>query len=146
MIDYLKSISNLQSILEEAITSYDRYEAGDTKFIQDYKDSTVKDNITYGNWIVQHQEYPVVKVDGIEHHLSIPSSTIHLFVHNSTDYSFDWHKDDVDVFLYVVKGKKTVHLESKVVELLEGDSLEIPKGYMHKVYSDKGTWALSIQI
>jgi len=146
MIENLKNIHNLQSILEDAITSYDRYETGDTKFIQDHIDSIVKDSITYSNWVAEYQQYPVVKVDGIENYLSIPSSTIHLFVHNETNYSFDWHKDDVNVCLYVVKGKKTVHLESKVVELLEGDSLEIPKGHMHKVYSDKGTWALSIQI
>ncbi len=146
MIENLKNIYNLQSILEDAITSYDRYETGDTKFIQDHIDSIVKDSITYSNWVAEYQQYPVVKVDGIENYLTMPCSTIHLFLNNEANYSFDWHKDDVNVFLYVVKGKKQVYIEQDMIELSEGEGVHIPKGSMHKVYSDADTWALSIQV
>lgn len=145
MIDSIKNIDNIKEILEEAVVNYEHYENGNTKYIKDHKDSIVKDTMSYAQWVTMHHMMPVVKIDGLESHLPIKSDTIHLFLNNEADYSFDWHKDDVDVFLYVVKGKKKVHLEQDIIELSEGEGVHIPKGSMHKVYSDADTWALSIQ-
>jgi mannose-6-phosphate isomerase-like protein (cupin superfamily) len=146
MTKELKDIKNLESKLTEAITSYVLYESGDTKYIKDHKDSVVKDNLSYGEWVATYDTFPTVKVDGLENILPIKADTVHLFVNNESNYSFDWHKDDVNVFLYVVKGKKTVYIESEVYEVTEGHGIDIPKGNLHKVYSETGTWALSIQI
>ena len=146
MIEQIQNIKDIQSILAEAITDYNVYESGDSKFIKDYKDYAVKDAVSYGQWVANYRSFPVVKINGLEKLLPIDSETIHLFVNNESNYSFDWHKDDVDVFLYVVKGKKTVYVEAEVYEVTEGNGIEIPKGHLHKVYSDADTWALSIQV
>ena len=145
MIEQIKNIDNIHEILKDAVVSYDHYENGNTKYIQDHIDSIVKDVMSYAQWVTLYHSMPVVKIDGLEEQLPIKSDTIHLFLNNDADYSFDWHKDDVDVFLYVVKGKKKVHIEQEVIEITEGKGVHIPKGSMHKVYSDADTWALSIQ-
>jgi mannose-6-phosphate isomerase-like protein (cupin superfamily) len=146
VIEQIQNIKDIQYILTEAITDYNAYESGDVKFIKDYKDYAVKDAVSYGQWVANYRSFPVIKINGLENLLSIDSETVHLFVNNESNYSFDWHKDDVDVFLYVVKGKKKVHIEQDTVELSEGEGVHIPKGSMHKVYSDADTWALSIQL
>ena len=146
MIKELKRIDNLETILNDAVTSYVLYESGASKFIENHKDSIAKDSLSYSEWIIMYESFPTVKVDGLEKILPIHSDTVHLFINNKPTYSFDWHTDDVDVFLYVVKGKKTVYIETEVHEVIEGNGIKIPKGHLHKVYSEKDTWALSIQI
>ena len=146
MIEQIKNISDIEEILKDAVVSYDHYETGNAKYIQEHKDSIVKDVMSYAQWVTMYHSMSVIKIDGLEQQLPINADTIHLFVNNEANYSFDWHKDEVDVFLYVVKGKKKVHTEHDIIELSKGEGVHIPKGSMHKVYSDADTWALSIQV
>lgn len=142
-------------ILDDILFDYNSYDQGLIKIIgyQDYKnsDTTVKDVMSYKTWIETHQSYPVIKVEGLETFNSIKEyfntlavKNIHLFISQVDGHSFDWHTDDVDVFLFVVDGEKTVYFEDKNVLLSANDSVIIPKGKSHKVYSKQGTRALSV--
>jgi hypothetical protein len=76
MIDSIKDIDNIKEILEEAVISYDHYESGNTKYIQDHKDSIVKDTMSYGQWVTMYHSIPVVKIDGLEQQLPIRYYTL----------------------------------------------------------------------
>lgn len=107
-------------------------------------DTVVKDKMSYAEWIATGHTLPVIKIEGVESVIKMHCKNIHLFVHQITGPSFDWHKDDVDVLLYVIKGKKIVYMKNRKYHLYAGDSIEIPKGVLHKVISAEHTWALSI--
>jgi len=141
--------------LSDQLLDYDKYEQGLIKVIghPDYKhsDCTVKDFFTFSQWIEQHKSYPVIKVEGLETDPGIGSwfdsikfKNIHLFVNQKFGYSFNWHKDDVNVLLYVIKGRKTVYIRNKTVLLHPGQYVIIPKGHLHRISSMQNTWALSV--
>lgn len=142
-------------ILEDVLFDFEAYQEGHIKIIgyQEYtnSDTTVKDVMSYKDWIETHKDYPVLKIEGLEkidaikeYFSTIGIKNIHLFVSQQDGHSFDWHTDDVDVYLFVVKGEKTVYFEDKEVLLKANKGVIIDKGKSHKVYSKKDTWALSI--
>lgn len=146
---------NLLSKVKSEITSYDRFAAGELRVIglpgHERTDSTVKDHFTYPIWLLDHNKYPVIKVEGLEKDLSILKRfkkfnpiDIHLFVSQATGRSFKWHWDELNVFLYVIKGYKRVQLKNKTYELNSNQGVFIPKKQLHRVLSKKDTWALSI--
>jgi mannose-6-phosphate isomerase-like protein (cupin superfamily) len=107
--------------------------------------------MTYSEWIATYQKYPTIKIEGIESidevrncFKKVSIKNIHLFVSQKYGYSFNWHRDDVNVMLCVLKGKKTVHIRDKVSKLHAGQHTIIPNGHLHRVSSIADTWALSI--
>jgi mannose-6-phosphate isomerase-like protein (cupin superfamily) len=148
-------IKTASKLLADQLLDYAKYEQGLIKVIghPDYKhsDCTVKDFFTFSEWIEQHEQYPVIKVEGLETNTIVRSQferikfkNIHLFVNQKFGYSFNWHKDDVNVLLYVIKGRKTVYIRNKTVVLHPGQHVIIPKGHLHRVSSVQNTWALSV--
>lgn len=134
------------------ILSYDRYADYQIQIIdKDGNDHFAKDLVSYDKWISVWKTYPNIKVEGLDdknYHTKINFdkriNSNHLFVNNKGGYSFKKHKDDTNVYLYVVKGKKYVHMNDDVYTVSTGEGIHIPEGTYHKVDSEPDTWALSI--
>jgi mannose-6-phosphate isomerase-like protein (cupin superfamily) len=148
-------VDQLYKHLKNQTVNYDNFLSGNLRvvglpaFLR--ADSVVKDHFTYAEWIAAHHSYPVVKVEGLEQVSAIRKRfthlkpvDIHLFVAQQTGYSFKWHWDHLNVFLYVVRGYKRVQLKNKVIELHPGQGVFIPRRHLHRVMSKKNTWALSV--
>ncbi len=150
---------NYIEVLTKEIESYDRYNDEQVKFIENGKDYTSKEKLSYIEWLEKWKEHSHVKVEGIDYHkLNLNISDIadkeikntHLFVCNKNGKSFKPHSDKLNVFLYVIKGKKEIFfydeskevVDSEIVE--EGKGIFIYAGEIHSVKSDNHTWALSI--
>jgi len=143
------------SLLKEQVIDYQRYEAGQIKMIghPEYRhsDCQVDTFHSYAEWLKHYTDYPVIKVEGIESLAQIkkqfskfPVQNIHLFVSQQFGFSFKWHKDDVNVFLYVIKGQKLLQVRDKTYIINPRQGIIIPKGYLHRARSRADTWALSI--
>jgi mannose-6-phosphate isomerase-like protein (cupin superfamily) len=138
--------------LMNEVVSYERYENNELFYIdKDGKDFSVKDTLSFSEWLIKKDNFPTIKVEGIETNAFITSNfpridfnTVHLFVQNKKGYSFGWHKDDTNVYLYVVKGRKKVFIDDEQHWVGFGDGIHILKGNKHKVESDNDTWALSL--
>jgi mannose-6-phosphate isomerase-like protein (cupin superfamily) len=134
------------------VLNYDRYADYQIQIIdKDGNDHFAKDLVSYDKWINVWQTYPNIKVEGLDdknYHTKIDFdkrvNSNHLFVNNKGGFSFKKHKDDTNVYLYVVKGKKYVHMNDDVYTVSTGEGIHIPKGKYHKVDSEPNTWALSI--
>jgi mannose-6-phosphate isomerase-like protein (cupin superfamily) len=133
--------------MRNEIVSYDKYTTGELKVIG-YPgfpniDCIVKDKLNYVQWLETHHHYSSIKVEG----LCVEKFTdVHLFVNTRSAYSFKWHKDSVNVYLYVIKGQKRLQVKNKTYLLTAGQGAFIPKGHLHRAFSKKDTWALSIGI
>lgn len=140
--------SHLLPSLKEEILDYNRYCRGELKVIghpdAPKLDSLVRDKFSYGEWIEKHTSLPIIKVEGLEDRISGYGDTVHLFYHQKNCYSFGWHRDDVRVYLYVVRGHKKLYLRDRKINLVSGQGVHIPRGWAHRVFSEQGTWALSI--
>jgi mannose-6-phosphate isomerase-like protein (cupin superfamily) len=119
--------------------------------VTEHSDCPVQDFFTYGQWLEHYHNYPVIKVEGIEQlalvreqFKRVNPKSIHLFVNQKFGYSFNWHRDNVNVLLYVLSGKKTLHLENRVFDIFPGQYAVIPRGQSHRVSSTANTWALSV--
>jgi len=138
----------LMPVLSTAITCYTKYQSGELKVIgspgYSSTDIIVSEFMSYSEWIASHHIYPIIKVEGLESNLNIKADTIHLFYNQKSRYSFNWHTDLVNVRLHVVKGRKVLKVKDKTHTLYPGQTAFIPKGHLHRAYSDAGTWALSI--
>ena len=99
--------------------------------------------MSYAEWITTYQQYPIIKVEGLESVITV-SDTVHLFYNQRSQHSFNWHADSVDVQLHVIKGSKTLQVQDRTYRLSAGQCARIPKGQLHRAFSVKGTWALSI--
>ena len=136
--------------LKQEITSYDRYASGELKFITGGADTTANTVYSYSQWIQSRLKMPVIKAEGIAVVPRLASVSklkikdVHLFVSVKSGYSFKWHKDDVNVLLYVVKGKKTVFIKNKKYVLTKNTAVTIRRGELHRANSIANTWALSI--
>lgn len=135
----------LQQLVRNEILSYERYAAGELKVIGypgfANTDCIVKDKLSYAQWFETHQQYSTIKVEG----LTVEKfADVHLFVNTRSAYSFKWHKDSVNVYLYVIKGQKRLQVKNKTYLLTAGSGAFIPKGHLHRAFSKKDTWALSI--
>lgn len=148
-------IKTVSELLADQLLDYEKYDQGLLKVIghpdHKHRDCIVKDFFTFSQWIDQHKSYPVIKVEGLETNDIIRSccrrtnfKNIHLFVNQKFGYSFDWHTDNVNVLLYVLKGQKTVHVRNKTVVLHPGQHTIIPRHHLHRVSSVQNTWALSV--
>ena len=132
-------------LVRDEIVSYDRYSTGELKVIGypgfANTDCVIKDKLSYAQWLENHLHYSTIKVEG----LAIEKFTdVHLFVNTRSAYSFKWHKDSVNVYLYVIKGQKRLQVKNKTYLLTAGQGAFIPKGQLHRAFSKKDTWALSI--
>ncbi len=140
-------LCKLLPLLKQEIISYDKYESGELKVIGylglPNSDISVKDKMSYSQWLESYQTYPIIKVEGLESILDSFQS-VHLFYNQKSRYSFKWHTDPVDVQLYVLKGTKFLQVKDKNYKLVAGQSARIPKNYLHKAYSIADTWALSV--
>ena len=137
--------------LKSEVLSYDRYADYQIQIIDESgNDHFAKDLLSYDKWINVWQNYPNIKVEGLDdqnYHENLIDKKVnsnHLFVNNKGGFSFKKHKDDTNVYLYVVKGKKYVHMNDEVITVSTGEGIHIPKGTYHKVDSEPDTWALSI--
>ena len=145
----------LLQLTKGLLVDYDRFENNDIRIIgypgYSHTDCLVKDKFDYGSWLQQYSIFPTIKVEGLETIDAIKSKfsrfdikNIHLFVAQRPGYSFNWHKDDVNVYLHVIKGQKIVLLRNKRIVLNSGQGVYIPRQHVHKVHSRANTWALSI--
>ena len=138
--------------LYNEVTSYDRFVDYQIQIIdKDGNDHFAKDLVNFDKWISVWQSYPNIKIEGLDdrnYHTQINFdkriNSNHLFINNKGGFSFKKHKDDTNVYLYVVKGKKLVHMNDDIITVTEGQGIHIPEGTYHKVDSVKDTWALSI--
>lgn len=135
----------LQHLVRNEILSYERYVAGELKVIGypgfANTDCVIKDKLSYSQWLETHQCYSTIKVEGL---VVEKFTDVHLFVNTRSAYSFKWHKDTVNVYLYVIKGQKRLQVKNKTYLLTAGQGAFIPKGQLHRAFSKKDTWALSI--
>ena len=69
-----------------------------------------------------------------------------LFVNRKPGVSFKSHKDDLDVYLYVVKGKKKVNVEGEDKIAYADEGVFIKEGQYHYVDNEADTWGLSIGV
>lgn len=146
--------SNLYKLVRQEVTSYERYVTGELKVIGlpsfEHTDCVVKDKLSYAEWLDSYSKYCSTKVEGIEKTATIkkafrlPVTDIHLFVAQRTSYSFRWHYDEVNVFLFVLRGQKRLQVRNKTYILNPGQGAVIPKRHLHRAFSRKGTWALSV--
>ena len=138
--------------LYNEVTSYDRFVDYQIQIIdKEGNDHFAKDLVNFDKWINVWQSYPNIKIEGLDdrnYHTQINFdkriNINHLFINNKGGFSFQKHKDDTNVYLYVVKGKKLVHMNDDIITVTEGQGIHIPEGTYHKVDSVKDTWALSI--
>ncbi len=151
----LTTLSNslLFKAVKHELESYQRYESKELKVIglpgHSRTDSVVADHMSYPEWLAQRQRFVTAKVEGLESTLLdyfklANIKDIHLFVNHRTAYSFKWHTDTVDVVLYVLKGHKKLQVKNKTYNLTAGSWAFIPKGHLHRAFSRKNTWALSL--
>jgi mannose-6-phosphate isomerase-like protein (cupin superfamily) len=139
------SNQKLLQLVRGEIVSYDKYTTGELKVIGypgfTNTDCVVKDKLSYADWLSTYSHYSTIKVEG----LTVDKFTdVHLFVNTRTSYSFKWHTDSVNVYLYVIKGQKRLQVKNKTYLLTAGQGAYIPKGHLHRAFSKKDTWALSI--
>jgi mannose-6-phosphate isomerase-like protein (cupin superfamily) len=130
--------------LLKELWSYDKFMLGEIELINFPKlhQSTVaKEVLSYGEYLQKIRSIPVIKLNSFTWK---KFSDVHLFVHNCSGKSFSWHRDPVNVVLYVLHGQKKVFTKNKVSVLFPGDFIKIPKNKLHYVVSKKNTIALSI--
>lgn len=134
-------------MLRQEIISYERYESEQLKIIGfpgfAATDVVVSKFMSYSEWVATYQTYPIIKVEGLETTIPV-AKTVHLFYNQRSQYSFNWHTDSVDVYLHVVKGRKTLQVQDRTYNLVSGKGAMIPIGHLHRAFSTKGTWALSL--
>ncbi len=133
------------SRLKDEIQSHDRYNARQIFYIdEEGRDREVKEHMTYGEWL---REYERFKTDEVVHNITGKKrSNIHLFVNQKPGVSFKSHKDDLDVYLYVVKGKKKVNVEGEDKIAYADEGVFIKEGQYHYVDNEADTWGLSIGV
>ena len=146
---------NLTKLVKQELLNYDRYVAKQLKIIgyfgYEHMDTIIAEKMSFVKWLETYKTWKVIKIEGFESHASsirqyVPCKfdTAHAFYHQRTGTSFKWHTDTVNVLLLVLQGSKIVHLKNRRIVLTAGQSILIPKGSLHKVFSRKGTIALSI--
>lgn len=140
----------IDELLSEVL-NYDRYADYQVQIIdKNGNDHFAKDKVSYSKWVNTWYKYPNIKVEGLDDkdfHKKLIDKRVnsnHLFVNNKGGFSFKKHKDDTNVYLYVVKGKKYVHMNDDVYTVSTGEGIHIKKGVYHKVDSEPDTWALSV--
>ena len=140
----------IDELLSEVL-NYDRYADYQIQIIdKNGNDHFAKDKVSYSEWVNTWKKYPNVKVEGLDdrkYHEKLIDKRVnsnHLFVNNKGGFSFKEHKDDTNVYLYVLKGKKFVHINNEVLTVSANEGIYIPQGVYHKVDSEADTWALSI--
>ena len=145
----------LLQLTKDLLVDYHRYENQTIKVIgypgHPHADCLVNEKFDYLSWLQRYKTFPAIKVEGLESINDIAANftrfdikNIHLFVAQRYGYSFNWHKDDVNVYLHVIKGQKIVLLRNKRIVLNPGQGAYIPRHHIHKVHSRANTWALSI--
>ena len=144
------------SNLIEEITSFDNYNKNLLLFLDDNKkDWYVQSKYAHIEWVDIWQNSSNVLLQGLENKNFIKEkinkllpdkkiNSVHLFVNLKGGWSFNEHKDDTNVFLYVEKGQKDVHINGEIYKVKQNQGIHIPKGTKHKVDSIKDTWALSV--
>ena len=147
--------------LKEEIQSHTRYEARQLFYIDDNGlDREVKEHMSYGEWLREYERYKTIKVEGLEDTpwlrevldevvLNITGKKrqdIHLFVNQRAGVSFKAHRDDKDVYLYVVKGKKVVDLDGIKQIIYDDEGVIIKECVKHFVENEADTWGLSIGV
>lgn len=140
--------------LRNLILSYEYYYC-DKLIALDRRDRSfkawhVKQKFSYSYWIKNYKSFCSVIAEKLECQDEFSKMfglrrviNLHLFYSPKTNYSFNWHTDTENVYLYVLKGKKTVQIKNKKYKLTAGKGVHIPKGHKHRVFNSKETWALS---
>jgi len=145
----------MQRILKEVKNSVEDFKYYDNdRFVfldKQGLDWRAKAKISYGEWIENKESFRTIKIEGLEENKRIFQylrgyniKNIHAFISHKTGFSFKWHKDDVTLILMVLCGFKRVSIKNKVYQVNPGESVIIPRGSIHKVFSKAGTVALSI--
>ncbi len=122
------------SRLRDEIQSHDRYNARQIFYIDD------EEGLEETKWITECVDEVVHNITGKKR------SNIHLFVNQKPGVSFKSHKDDLDVYLYVVKGKKKVNVEGEDKIAYADEGVFIKEGQYHYVDNEADTWGLSIGV
>jgi mannose-6-phosphate isomerase-like protein (cupin superfamily) len=156
--------SRILKILKEQVVDYNNYKKYKLVGIGEQSvhgrvyinGAYAQDNHSFATWLRDYKKYHSVQVLGLENNKKLMSAfkkikkfdfaklqDICAFYSPNNNFSFDKHKDVVNVILYVVKGRKKVYLGNKIQYVNAGQWVYIPKGTYHKVYNKKDTWAVS---
>lgn len=107
--------------------------------------------------VLEHEDKPL-KIEGIERLNFIMHSecqrlgnhfrhkgpvTCHMFRSPKDSISFPMHEDLDDVVVHMVKGRKIFESPSGDLELLEGESIFIPRGVKHRAINVEASLMLS---
>lgn len=138
------------------IKAKEYYERNDIIFLDELKrDWFVKYRFSYDQWLENWDKSSTILLMGLQrkpYFLSYAQQVlpdkqikdIHCFYNASGGWSFKEHSDEVNVYLYVLKGSKNVYIDGELFKLRENQGIHIPEGVKHRVDSLKDTWALSI--
>lgn len=150
------SITEKELLLPELLTSRFMYEQG-LVFTIDHEGRDHRE-LCYEDWL-RHRFGRSTKIEGIERLnetlwrfcdviVNGPGYrgpfSCHLFIANEDDPSFPDHTDPDGVFLYVVKGQKTMVVDGKIYTLEKDHTLYIPPGTKHHAVNYQASVMLSI--
>ena len=145
------------NLIKNEIVSYERYEAGHLLAMDRSGPKLMCwpcQKFSYAYWVNHINDFTSIKVSAAENIKPLYQAfkkfkivgDIQIFYSAKRDYSFDAHKDVVNVYLYVVKGRKKVKVRDRIHILRPGQGIYIPKGHMHQVFNDANTWAVSLAV
>ena len=147
-------IPDLVHEIDDRLIDFNQYFEENIIVIDDGLDWKVNDKLSYREWVESKDLYPTIKLeqfedcpninDFLDPDLSKYVEKVNVFVTNAAGTSFDWHTDNLNVYLYVLCGYKRVETPEKEYKLQSNEYALIEKGTKHKVYSDVKTVALSI--
>ena len=154
---------NIIKILIKEIVSYDNYVNGLTYVISQHRVGarefygSVSANAlyTYHEYLHNLKSFNAIQINNVDKTYQINSFlkknfkfkkflNCSIFFNSTTNYSLMKHKDNYDVYLYVLKGKKKVQIQNKKRTLIQKQGIKIQKNFSHKVFNQKNTLALSI--
>lgn len=140
-------------MFDELLNSLYPYDQGLIKIV---RDGGMHDAFSIMD-VLEHEDKPI-KIEGIERLTSITFSeccrlannfnhygsvTCHMFKSPQDSISFPLHEDLDDVVVHMVKGRKIFESPSGDLELLEGESIFIPRGTKHRAINVEASLMLS---
>lgn len=148
-----KGITEQLLAVDELLSSSYPYDQGLVKIVRDGGSFDA-----FSLMDVLHYEDRPLKVEGIErfnlmlynecqrlgtHFNHVGPLSCHLFRSPKGSISFPLHEDLDDVVVHMVKGRKIFESPSGDLELLEGESIFIPRGVKHRAVNVEASLMLS---
>jgi hypothetical protein len=154
---------NILKIVIKEIVSYDNFVNGVTYVIgqhrvgarEFYGSVSANALYTYHEYLHKLRSFNAIQINNVDKNYHINSLlkknlkfkkflNCSIFFNSTASYSLMKHKDNYNVYLYVLKGKKKVQIQNKKRTLIQKQGIKIQKNFSHKVFNQKNTFALSI--